>query len=161
MLIPCYKVCFQTKLHTTNYVSNPSGQLRALHVAHYFYLCKTVSMDKKVAASTRHFDCSQIPYNSSEIWGKKNRPKKAALLSTVPELQLKWEKKNQGEMVSRLQGKKQIKPQAACYSLMTFFSNGNRSLPSSPFLSFLVIYDECFQTVGSLGASLSPPYPLS
>lgn len=136
MLIPFYKVCFQTKLHTTNYVSNPSGQLRALHIAHYFYLCKTVSMDKKVAASTRHFDCSQIPYNSSEIWGKKNRPKKAALLSTVPELQHKWEKKNQGEMVSRLQGKNKLNHKLLVILLWLFSLMETEASPLGHFCHF-------------------------
>lgn len=63
ILIPYYKASFQTKLHTSNYVSKKYGWFTAFHTAYYFYLCKTVSMDKEVVASTHHFDCSQILYN--------------------------------------------------------------------------------------------------
>lgn len=63
ILIPYYKALFQTKLHTINYVSKKYGQFTAFHTAYYFYLCKTVSMDKKVVASTHRFDCSQILCN--------------------------------------------------------------------------------------------------
>lgn len=35
-----------------------------------FYLCKSVSVDKGVVASTPHFDCSQTLRKASDTWKK-------------------------------------------------------------------------------------------